>query len=237
MNKIHFESIDSTNTYLKKNYQKLEDMTFVSASLQTQGRGRNNRIWQADDRNLLCSILLKDQKYFAYTNELSIISGYTVLQVLQEYGVNNLSIKWPNDVYVDGKKICGILLEATSSESIECLIIGIGINVNQSEFEKTFNATSMINELNKQINISELENKLYEKFIKNLDKLMNHNDFYEEITKYDYLKGKQAYAIIDNQKTLVQIIGIDPDYSLKVIHNNELKNVNSGEISFNLCSI
>ena len=237
MNKIHFESIDSTNTYLKKNYQKLEDMTFVSASLQTQGRGRNNRIWQADDKNLLCSILLKDQKYFAYTNELSIISGYTVLQVLQEYGVNNLSIKWPNDVYVDGKKICGILLEATSSESIECLIIGIGINVNQSEFEKTFNATSMINELNKQINISELENKLYEKFIENLDKLMNHNDFYEEITKYDYLKGKQAYAIIDNQKTLVQIIGIDPDYSLKVIHNNELKNVNSGEISFNLCSI
>ena len=237
MNKIHFESIDSTNTYLKKNYQNLEDMTFVSASLQTQGRGRNNRIWQADDKNLLCSILLKDQKYFAYTNELSIISGYTVLQVLQEYGVNNLSIKWPNDVYVDGKKICGILLEATSSESIECLIIGIGINVNQSEFDKTFNATSMINELNKQINISELENKLYEKFIENLDKLMNHNDFYEEITKYDYLKGKQAYAIIDNQKTLVQIIGIDPDYSLKVIHNNELKNVNSGEISFNLCSI
>ena len=73
MNRIHFESIDSTNTYLKKNYQKLEDMTFVSASLQTQGRGRNNRIWQADDKNLLCSILLKDQKYFAYTNELSII--------------------------------------------------------------------------------------------------------------------------------------------------------------------
>lgn len=237
MNKIHFESIDSTNTYLKNNYQNLEDMTFVSASLQTQGRGRNNRIWQADNKNLLCSILLKDPKYFAYTNELSIISGYTVLQVLQEYGIDNLSIKWPNDVYADGKKICGILLEATSSESIECLIIGIGINVNQIEFAEAFNATSMINELNKQINISELENKLYEKFIENLDKLMNHNDFYEEITKHDYLKGKQAYAIIDNQKTLVQIIGIDPDYSLKVIHNNELKNVNSGEISFNLCSI
>lgn len=237
MNKIHFESIDSTNTYFKKNYQNLEDMTFVSASLQTQGRGRNNRIWQADDKNLLCSILLKDQKYFAYTNELSIVSGYTVLQVLQEYGVSSLSIKWPNDVYVDGKKICGILLEAISSNSIECLIIGIGINVNQTEFMEAFNATSMINELNKQIDISELKNRLYKKFIENLDKLMKSYNFYEEITKYDYLKGKQAYAIIDNQKTLVQIIGIDPDYSLKVIHNNELKNVNSGEISFNLCSI
>ena len=124
----------------------LEDITLVSADSQTQGRGRNNRKWQADSNNLLFSLLLKDQKYFAYTNELSIISAYTVLEVFREYGINGLSIKWPNDVYADGKKICGILLEAISSTHIECMIIGVGINVNQTEFDETFKATSMIND-------------------------------------------------------------------------------------------
>ena len=58
-----------------------------------------------------------------------------------DYGLSNISIKWPNDVYVDDKKICGILLEAVSKQEIECLIVGISINVNQKNFEEEYAIT------------------------------------------------------------------------------------------------
>ena len=134
MKELHFESVDSTNTYLKQNYNNLENFTFVSADNQTQGRGRNNRKWISSNDSLLFSLLLKDKKYFDYVNTISILSAYSIVQVLQDYGINNLSIKWPNDVYVNDSKISGILLESISSTNIECLIVGIGINVYQREF-------------------------------------------------------------------------------------------------------
>ena len=158
MKQIYFETIDSTSAYLKCHYHNLDDLTFVSAGYQTQGKGRNNRIWYSDNNNLLFSLLLKDDKYFDLTNAISIVSAYSILEVLQSYNINNVSIKWPNDVYVGDKKICGILLEGISSQSIECLIIGVGINVNQNEFDKEYihAPTSMKAILCKDIDINEI---------------------------------------------------------------------------------
>ena len=236
MKKIHFESIDSTNTYLKNNYEDLENYTFVSANTQTQGKGRNCRKWDSENGNLAFSILLKDTRYFGLTNCESILSAYTVLQVLKEYGINDLSIKWPNDVYVGDKKISGILLEAVSKDNIECLIIGVGINVNQTEFDGSYihEATSMKKVLNKDIDLNVFKEKIYLKFIDNLDKLINGYDFYEDIIKYDYLQNKDAYALINNQKKLVKVKGINKDYTLCVIDDKSEISLNSGEISFHI---
>ena len=234
MKQINFESIDSTNTYLKNNYKELDDFTFVSAKIQTQGRGRCNRKWDSENSNLLFSLLLKNERYFAITNSISIISAYTVLQVLQDCGLKDLSIKWPNDVYVKDKKICGILLEATSLEEMECLIIGVGLNVNQEVFDFSYNAISMKNILNIDIDIDELKNKLYKKFEDNLYQLLNGYDFYMDIVSYDYLKNKQVYALINNQKRLVKVKGINRDYSLCVTDNDKNYSINSGEISFHI---
>lgn len=236
MNKIHFELIDSTNAYLKKNYQSLENLTFVSANIQTQGKGRLDRKWDSNENNLLFSILLKDPKYFEFTNTISIVSAYTILRVLQDYGLNDVSIKWPNDVYVGDKKICGILLEAITHTNIECLIIGVGVNVNQTEFNKDYihEPTSIKNILNKDIDVDELKNSIYSKFIENLEKLIQGYDFYEDINKYNYLQNKNVYALIDNQKRLVKVKGINKDYTLCVINDETEFNLNSGEISFHI---
>lgn len=236
MNKIHFELIDSTNTYLKDNYQELENLTFVSSDRQTQGRGRNDRKWDSDGNNLLFSLLLKDKKYYEYTNTISILSAYTILQVLEEYGLNDLSIKWPNDVYVDGKKICGILLEAISKNDFECLIVGIGLNVNQIDFDGQYihEPTSMKKTLNRDIDIEELRDIIYKRLISNLEKLVRGVDYYEDIVKYDYLRNKQVYALINNEKQLVKVIRINKDYSLCVSYNQTEYNINSGEISFHI---
>lgn len=234
MKLIHFESIDSTNAYLKSNYQNLENLTFVSSDYQTQGKGRNNRRWQANKDNLLFSLLLKDKRYFKLTNTISILSAYTILQILHDYGVTDANIKWPNDVYVKDSKICGILLEAISTKDIECLIIGVGINVNQKQFDEEYNATSISKALCKDIDIDKLKEDIYQKIVDNLDKLLQGYDYYEEIVKYDYLKNKKVYALINLEKKLVTVKGINRDYSLCVIDDEKEYNLNSGEISFHI---
>ena len=236
MNTLHFESIDSTNTYLKNNYQYLDDLTFVSAGNQTQGKGRNNRTWYSENNNLLFSLLIKNDLYFDKTNDISIIAAYSILEVLRECNIEDVGIKWPNDVYVGDKKICGILLEAISKSNIECLIIGVGINVNQLKFDNNYihEATSMKKVLNKDVDLDALKEKIYLKFIDNLDKLINGYDFYEDIIKYDYLQDKDAYALINNQKKLVKVKGINKDYTLCVIDDESEISLNSGEISFHI---
>ena len=235
MHKIHFDIIDSTNTYIKNNYKELEDMSFVSTSLQTKGRGRTNRIWESNkDENLLFSILIKNKNLFNKYKSLSIISAYTILQILNEYGINDLAIKWPNDLYVNDYKICGILLESVIKKDIECLIIGIGINVNQVNYDGEYiiKPISMKKILNKDIDLEELKKLVYEKFELNINKLINDYDFYDEIIKYDYLKNKVVYMNINNEINEVDVIGIDRDYSLKIKVNDEILNVDSGEVSF-----
>ena len=237
MKEIFFDEIDSTNTYLKNHYEELEDMTFVSANLQTAGKGRKGRTWLSNKgENLMFSLLIKDSEMFRHYNSLSVISAYTIIEVLKEYGVDNLSFKWPNDVYVDGKKICGILLEAISREELECLIIGVGINVNQKQFVGDYirEPVSLTNLLNKDIDISEFRKKIYERFIYNIDLLRNGYDFYDDIQQYDYLKDRVVYMNINNEIKQVKVIRVDNDYSLRILDDTGERNIDSGEVSFHV---
>ena len=235
MKSIHFENIDSTNTYLKNNYEHLDDQTFVSVNNQTNGKGRNTRTWISEDsKNLLFSLLLKNN--LEHYQELSIISAYSIIKVLEKYNLKDLMIKWPNDVYVRDSKICGILLEGISTDRLLCLIIGIGLNVNQDTFEGEYltKPTSMKLELHKDIDINTLKKEVYQSLIDNINKLNNGYNFYEDISKYDYLVNKEVYATINNKKERVKVIKINEDYSLRIILNNTELNINSGEISFHI---
>ena len=237
MKEICFEQIDSTNTYCKSNYLSLDDCTFVSAKSQSSGKGRENRIWQANkDENLLFSLCLKDKAYFAYYQEISIVTALTILSVLKHYDLTELMIKWPNDVYCNHKKICGILLEALSTYEMACLIIGVGVNVNQVEFKHDYrvNPTSMKLEIGHKIDIEQLKKEIYQQLLANLQQLINGKSFYQEIQQYDYLKDKKVYAIINQRKTLVKVVGINEDYSLKVQAAGQLVDLQSGEISFHI---
>lgn len=232
MKELFFETIDSTNTYLKQNYENLDNFTFVRADLQTSGRGRSSRKWLSKKGdNLLFSLLIKDKELINKFKALSINSAYLVLKILEDYGLKNLSLKWPNDIYVNGNKICGILLESVSKQEIECLIIGIGLNVNQKEFvgDYLIKPTSMTNELNKEIDLIELKNKIFNSLLNNLNK-----DYYTEIIKYDYLKNKTVSVVIHNENKTVKVLGINKDYSLKIVLDEEERDIYAGEISFHV---
>ena len=194
MKTIHFETIDSTNTYLKENYEKLDNFTFVSADFQSAGRGRNNRNWKSEKgENLLFSLLIKDKALIDKFSSLSVISAFSIIKALNlEY----LSIKWPNDIYYKDSKLCGILLEAVTRNEIECLIIGIGLNVNQREFvgEYKRTPTSLYQITNQTQDMRILKDKVFNQLYNDFMKVKEGYDFYNDIKEYDYLKDREVYA-------------------------------------------
>ena len=234
MKTIHFDIIDSTNTYLKENYKDLDNFTFVDASFQTNGKGRNNRTWKSEKgENLLFSLLIKDEILISEFKSLSIVSALSVIKAIN---IDNLSIKWPNDVYYKDKKLAGILLEGISTNKIECLIIGIGININQEEFVGDYKKepTSLYRILNKKVDIEKLKIKIYENIEHNFNLIKENYDFYDEIFKLDYLKNKDVFANINNSTKAIKVLGINKDYSLKVKTKDEILNLETGEISFHI---
>ena len=235
MKELYFSELDSTNTYLKEHYEELEDMCFVRADYQSAGKGRNSRRWLADRNvNLTFSLLIRNEEVIKRYKALSVLSAYSVLEVLKDYGINDLMIKWPNDIYAGNEKICGILLESVAREKIECLIIGIGINVNQMEFNDSYliRPTSMKKCLGKDIDIEELKDRVYSKLSENIEALLKEHDFYEEIRSFDYLKGRRAEAYLDGDRKEVEIIGMTEDYSLEIRSEGVIRKIESGEITF-----
>lgn len=237
--RYHFKEIDSTNAYIKREYKSLRDFTFVSSEYQTMGRGRNTRSWISDrNTNLLFSLFLKDEYLVKNFTSLSILSAVSVINVLKSYNIKNISLKWPNDVFINDKKVAGILLEGISEDNhLSSLIIGIGINVNQKTFDDNLliNPTSISNELNKKINLKLFKNRIYKSIKKQLALFrVNKSDYLCVARQLNYLKDKEVYAYINNKKTKVKVIDINEDNTLKVMSENKIINVMSDEITFHL---
>ena len=237
-NYYHFKTIDSTSTYLKNNYKQYGNLTFVSADFQTEGHGRNNRKWiSAKKENLLFSILIKDREIIDKYSSLSLYSAACVYEVLSRLNINDISIKWPNDVFVGDKKIAGILLEGISfSGNIEALVIGVGINVNSIKFDKDMKntPTSILLETNKETDLEDLKKIIYDSFKLMINNIKEYDSYYLNIVRNNnYLKDKEVSVDINNHKEIVKVIDINEDNSLKVKKGNEYFNLYSGEVIIN----
>ncbi len=121
----YVEEIESTNTYLKEHYHEFPKPSVLIAKKQTKGRGRYDRVWKSD--NDLIFSLLFDNLYY---NE--IIAPLSISLVLESKNVK-AGIKWPNDVYINVKKLSGILIENIYSDKLLASIVGIGINRTSKE--------------------------------------------------------------------------------------------------------
>jgi len=230
MKQIHFETINSTNKYIKEHYDELDDLTFVSASFQYEGRGRYDRKWIAKKgENLLFSFLIKDKSVINNYKYLSLGIAVALLNVFKKHSIKS-KIKWPNDVYINSKKVGGILLEGSIPNYLIC---GCGINVNQSSFSGEYKTipTSLYIESKTSFNLDTLKEEIYNEILLIID-CIKRNDFsFVNIAKNnDFLKDK-TYEIVNNKiSKKVIVIGIDNDCSLKVIDDNKVINIISGEI-------
>ena len=226
---VKFKQIDSTNNYLKNSYKLLNNFTFVVTDYQTNGKGRNDRVWSSEEgKNLMFSFLIKDQGLLKKFSALSIISAVEVAKLLEDYQIKDVSIKWPNDVLIDDKKVCGILLEG---QILEYLVVGIGLNVNQKVFPEGLRrpATSLSLEANKDFDINELEQKLFSNIVKDLSNL-DEEAILNYFRSHNYLLNKRVKVLVNDQPFIGEVIGIDDNFFLQIKTSDMLLHIDSGEI-------
>lgn len=226
---LHFTEIDSTNNYLKNSYKLLNNFTFVSTDYQSAGKGRNDRIWFSNPgENLMFSLLIKNENLLKKFSSLSIISAAIIAELIESLGIKDVTIKWPNDVFIKNKKICGILLEG---QILEYLVIGVGLNVNQKSFPDGLRkpATSLSLELNKDLNVNEIKEQLFSQMTKELSALNSHK-YLEYFKNHNYLKNKRVRALVNNQPFIGEVIGIDDNFFLQIKTGDMLLHIDSGEI-------
>lgn len=137
---IHwYDSIDSTNSEARRLISDIDNLSVIAAGFQTQGRGQGDHKWHSKEgENLTFSLVLKYQDIAPLKAEeqlyITQIITYALRAFLSAHGINS-RIKWPNDIYVEDKKICGILIEnMLNGEYVEASIIGVGLNLNQKQF-------------------------------------------------------------------------------------------------------
>jgi len=145
---IKLDAIDSTNSYLRKLYNEsgLIDYTVVSTKFQTEGRGQMGTKWDSENSKNLTISVFKDVSslFIEHPFYISIVTSLALIKTLQNFSIPRLSIKWPNDILSEDKKVCGILIEnVIKQNSLKASIIGAGLNVNQTTFQNLPRATSL----------------------------------------------------------------------------------------------
>ncbi len=228
---INFDTILSTNLYFKENYQSLDNLIAVTAKHQTLGRGRLGRIWEDGD-DLLMSILIKEMLDINKIEKISLLIASSIYKVIKKY-FHDVTIKWPNDILLNGKKVCGILVESIISDKLECLIIGFGINVNTLKMndELKDKATSFSIESNKQYSIENIAKEVYETFIDDFSNYKNGSKEYLEICKTNScLIGKEVSYFSDKEH-FAKVIDILENGHILLLEDDGFIEKSSGEVS------
>ncbi len=215
MQLIKLDAIDSTNDFLKQlsTSQIVENFTVVTAEDQTKGKGQMGAKWISETgKNLIISILIKDLLLdINQIYNLNVAVSLGVISALEKFDIPNLSIKWPNDIMSDNKKIGGILIENSIKTNGEIIsIVGLGLNVNQINFEDLPKASSLavINKVN--FDKEAILFEIIEKIKQNVTRLMNNqsDDLWFKYNKELFKKG--IPMPFENQKG-EQFMGIIQD--------------------------
>src|SRR5660397_28687 len=164
----YFKETESTNIIAREIASSVDEGTVVIAESQTSGRGRLGRKWISPEGGIWLSIILKPRIEPVYAPRITLLAGVSVAKTMQGFGLP-AKIKWPNDILVNGKKVCGILTEIGAEvDIIDYLVVGIGIdaNVDTGTFPEEFrdNSTSLEKEMGHKINRVEFVQKLLEEF-------------------------------------------------------------------------
>lgn len=170
--KIHYiKEIDSTNSYARKLAGNgSAEGEAVIADSQSSGRGRNHHTWQSPPGcNLYTSIILRPSIQPSLAPQLTLVAGVAVAELLRQYCPDKVFLKWPNDVLIDGKKICGILTEmSVKYGTVDFVVLGIGININirkaDLDQEHRHRATSLFEETERKVSRTAFASALFGSF-------------------------------------------------------------------------
>ncbi|MDG1778796.1 MAG: biotin--[acetyl-CoA-carboxylase] ligase [Flavobacteriaceae bacterium] len=225
---IKLDAIDSTNRYLRDLVSEipLEDFAVVAAKYQTHGRGQRATTWQSEKgKNLIISVLKKDISInIEHQFLLSIAVSLAVYKTLEAFQIPNLSIKWPNDILSRQNKIGGILIElVTKKNKIDHAIIGIGLNVNQIEFDQLPKASSLKKITGIHYNPDELLCKLLEN-LKHFFNNANPSQLWKIYEQFLFRKNKPSTFVDAQDVSFSGIIqGVSKQGKLRVKTENSVE--------------
>ena len=239
---IHLKTVDSTNSYTKelKGIDEMLDGTIFWTDDQTKGKGRGKNVWMSEKgKNLMFSMIV--HPFFLRIEHnfyLSKMISLALIDFFKKY-INNVRIKWPNDIYVDDKKIAGILIvNKILVDKIQNSILGVGININQQEFSKDLPNPISLNQLTgKEYNIGRLveEVKRCIDFRYGQLKSVQHNKLDEDYDRCLYKKNEVCRFNKEGISFKAIIKGVTTDGYLNVYtEGGEDLLLDFGEVSFEL---
>jgi BirA family transcriptional regulator, biotin operon repressor / biotin---[acetyl-CoA-carboxylase] ligase len=229
---LSFPELDSTNEYALKVLSKTRPIegTVIITDFQTAGKGQIGSKWESErGKNLTLTCIIYPNfldliQQFLLTCIASLSVRQTIASILDH---RDVKIKWPNDILVDQKKICGILIQnSVMAGKIQNSVIGIGINVNQSFFSQdlTF-ATSLINELNYEIGLENIKTELFSNLTRWYNLLKDNQIELIKNSYTDSLYGREEEKIFllksEGKEKPGIIKGIDPRGKLWVEHEGK----------------
>ena len=173
---IQFDTVTSTNDFLKQNKENLDHGTVISSTVQSKGRGRKGQFWVSDKGNLYFSFLLSKNITYKDLSRVMFQTSLAIVKVLEQFDIN-ATIKYPNDIMIKGKKIAGILIETSGMKDLEYVTIGVGINVLQKNIPTLEDkAISMSQVTTKVLHVDDILARFIEFY----------NDLEEETMSYIY---------------------------------------------------
>lgn len=227
MKLIKLDAIDSTNEFLKglSKKQELESFTVVSAERQTKGKGQMGALWSSEaGKNLVMSVLVKD--FLSGIDQLfnlNIVFSLAVIEVLESINIPNLSVKWPNDIMSYNKKIGGILIEnSIKSDGTIISIVGLGLNVNQIDFENLPKASSLALICSTTFDKEEILFKIVEKLDRNIQSWNQNSDsLWSEYINKLFKKGiPMPFSDINKNHFMGIIQGVSAIGKLQIMLEN-----------------
>ena len=234
----YIKNIDSTSTELRRRMsaEELPHGYCISADFQTAGHGQATNHWESEDgKNLLFSLLLRPSvipasEQFVITEIVTL----AIINALQDYIRQRITIKWPNDIYVGDKKLCGILIEnALCGPTIDTCIVGIGININQELFVSDAPNPVSLKQLNGRDNDrGEILTEIYQNILNYYGYLADNwqNNDIKQSLHYEYMNnlyrrvGYHNYSSPEGEKFSAEIEEIGPQGHLTLrLQSGELR--------------
>lgn len=234
-----FPELDSTNNYLKKlGSQGEKANTLIIAECQTGGRGRMGRsFYSPNGTGVYFSLLLRPEILAEKALSLTVMAAVAVAETVMRHSNGDVKIKWVNDVYIDGKKVCGILTEGAinpTTKMLDYAVVGIGINViaPENDFpEDIKNIATAIFSGNTEEDIKE---RIIAEVINRFLALFNakEDDYINRYKEYSFLTGREINIISGEHIRPATVLGITDDCHLLVKNEyGKTEEISSGDVS------
>ncbi len=237
---IHFyDEVESTSDtareYLENN---AEEGTVIIAGRQTAGRSRKKDDWASPEGGIYMTMILKPDITLTQAPKLTIVTGVAIAKTLHDHFNIDVGIKWPNDILIEKKKICGILTEGIGEyDQLDAVLIGIGIDVNMSENKLPDDvqnvATTIKEEVNTKINRAEIIRVFFKVFEELYEKYQDGEFKYivSEWRRLSATTGNRVKVYTNGRSIYADAVGIDNEGFLIVeTDEGELEKITSGRV-------